>query len=391
MVVLNGSNSFSGVLNIDTSSTTSSDGAVRLANPAAMAHVTSPISIRNNNGGSSTLQLSGAGGNITITQALALNGRNSSVPAVENLTGANTLAGDISINVGGGQYWFQSDAGQLGLAGNFSSAASGARTLTFMGAGNFLVSGSIKDGSAIVSMLKTGNGTLAISGTQTYSGPTTVSNGTLQVEGALGSGALTVMAGATLAGNGAINGPVAIQSGGALLPGTLTISNSLTLAGTVLLKLNKAAFTNDSIRGLSTLNYGGVVVVTNLGGTLTAGDSFILFQAGLITGSFSSLTLPSLNTGLAWNTDLLTNGVIAVISTTPPQITGVARLGDGNLHLLGTGVAQVNYQLLATTNLFPPINWLTMTSTISDGMGAFEFFDWTATNSPWRFYRVAGP
>src|SRR5262249_20540391 len=155
------------------------------------------------------------------TQALALNGRNSSVPAIENLTGTNTLSGDISINVGGGQYWFQSDAGQLGLAGNFSSVATGARTLTFMGAGNFLVSGSIHDGSAIVSVVKTGNGTLAVSGAQTYSGQTTVSNGTLQVDGALGSGALTVMAGATLAGNGSINGPITIQSGGTLLPGTL--------------------------------------------------------------------------------------------------------------------------------------------------------------------------
>src|SRR5262249_11635457 len=138
-LLLNTSNSFSGILNVDTSSTTTSDGILRVAHPAALANVISPISIRNNNGGSSTLQLSAAAGNITINQATALNARGSSVAAIENLSGTNTLAGNITINVGGSQYWFQSDAGQLNLSGFVSSVATGARTLTFMGSGNFSV------------------------------------------------------------------------------------------------------------------------------------------------------------------------------------------------------------------------------------------------------------
>ena len=103
LLILNSSNSFSGPLNVDTSSTTSSDGIVRIAHPAALANARSPISIRNNNGGSSTLQLSGVAGDITLGQRIALNARSSSVAAIENLSGTNTLAGGITIDVGGSQ------------------------------------------------------------------------------------------------------------------------------------------------------------------------------------------------------------------------------------------------------------------------------------------------
>src|SRR6266481_1738922 len=180
-LILNASNSFSGTLNVDTSSTTSSDGVVRIAHPAALANARSPISIRNNNGGSSTIQLSAAGGNITLNQAIALNARSSSVAAIENLSGTNTLAGNITINVGGSQYWFQSDGGQLNLSGFISSVATGTRTLTFMGSGNFSVPGSIQNGSATIGIIKTNSGFLILSGTETYTGPTAISNGVLIV------------------------------------------------------------------------------------------------------------------------------------------------------------------------------------------------------------------
>jgi autotransporter-associated beta strand protein len=398
-LVLNASNSFSGALNVDTSSTTSSDGIVRVAHPAALANVASPISIRNNNSGSSTLQLSAAAGNITLSQAIALNARSSSVAAIENLSGTNTLAGNITINVGGSQYWFQSDSGQLNLGGNISSIATGTRTLTFMGSGNFLVSGSIQNGSATVGIVKTNSGALTFSGIQTYTGPTIVSNGVLIVNGTLNSSPVTVYSSGTLSGSGIIKGPVTIFPGATLAPGptgssslgALTINNSLTLAGSTLLGLNKSALTNDSVRGLSSISYGGSLTVVNLGSALNAGDAFTLFQSSSYGGAFSSVTLPSLASGLAWYTNSLTNGVISVISTIPPTISSLIQLPDANFQINGAGLPGINYQLLATTNLTAPILWFPVTNQTADGSGSFQFIDWNATNFPHQFYKITGP
>jgi autotransporter-associated beta strand protein len=58
-LILSGNNGLSGTVNIDTSSTTLSDGITRITGAGALANV-SRIQIRNNNGGSSTFQLDGS-------------------------------------------------------------------------------------------------------------------------------------------------------------------------------------------------------------------------------------------------------------------------------------------------------------------------------------------
>jgi autotransporter-associated beta strand protein len=393
-LVLSGPSGFSGTLDVDTSSTTSSDGVVRIVHPDALQNIRS-IFIRNNNGGSSTLQLNG--GNIFVGANIALNARNSSVPAIENLSGNNTIGG-LTLNVGGSQYWLRSAAGQLTLAGLVSSSATGARTLTFMGPGNFLAYGPIQNGSATVGIVKADTGTLTITNLHTYSGPTAISNGTLLVNGTLTASPVTVYSGGTLGGVGTINAPVSILPGATLSPGpsgsnvgSLTISNSLTLAGTTIIALNKAAAANDSIRGLTSISYGGSLNVVNLGGWLNAGDTFTLFQSSSYSGAFASVTLPPLASGLAWNINSLTNGVISVISTVPPAISSLTQLPDANFQISGVGLPGVNYQLLATTNLTPPIIWLPITNQTADGSGTFQFIDWNATNFPQQFYEITGP
>ena len=67
------------------------------------------------------------------------------------------------------------------------------------------------------------------------------------------------------------------------------------------MKLNKQAGTNDQIVGVSTLVYGGTLAVTNLAGTLAAGDSFPLFSATTYQGAFSSISPAIPGSGLAWD------------------------------------------------------------------------------------------
>lgn len=62
-----------------------------------------------------------------------------------------------------------------------------------------------------------GSGTLRLTASNTYTGPTTIHSGTLQVDGSIAS-ATTVNSGGTLAGAGTV-GPFTIMSGGAIAPG----------------------------------------------------------------------------------------------------------------------------------------------------------------------------
>ena len=65
------------------------------------------------------------------------------------------------------------------------------------------------------------------------------------------------------------------------------------------------------------------LAVTNLSGTLAAGDSFTLFQSSSINSSFAAYALPSLASGLGWNTSSLTNGVLSVVQTVNPTPTNL--------------------------------------------------------------------
>ncbi len=70
-----------------------------------------------------------------------------------------------------------------------------------------------------IGLVKAGTGLLVLTGTNTYTGPTTVSNGTLRIQGAhTGSGLITV-AGGRLEGTGRVAGALTVLSGGTLAPG----------------------------------------------------------------------------------------------------------------------------------------------------------------------------
>ena len=120
-------------------------------------------------------------------------------------------SGTISLEPGGTlQIGTGSSAG--GLATDLVNNGS----LVFNRSGSGTVSNAI-GGTGSLSLI--GGGTLALSGTSNYSGPTVIGDGRLLVAGALGSTAVSVGSGGLLGGSGAIGGGVAIGAGGTLSPG----------------------------------------------------------------------------------------------------------------------------------------------------------------------------
>ena len=121
-------------------------------------------------------------------------------------------------------------AGSIEGGGTFQL---GSKQLT-VGSNNLstTVSGVISDTGG-GSLVKTGSGILALSGTNTYTGPTTVNSGVLIVNGSIASSSLTtVNSGAVLLGSGTV-GSTVVNAGGFLVPGnspgTMTVAGDLTI------------------------------------------------------------------------------------------------------------------------------------------------------------------
>jgi fibronectin-binding autotransporter adhesin len=396
-LILSGNNTISGTLYIDTASITTSDGAVRITSINALGGFLGPIVIRNNNGGSSTLQLDGTTGNIVAPQDFTVNCRGNNVATIQNIAGNNTLSGFITLVVGGNSFNVQSDAGLLTISGNsqYLGDLTGARSYNFSGPGDHLITGQILNSTngAPISLTKAGAGTLTLAAANTYSNSTTVTAGTLKVTGSINSAAGVSVTGGTLTGNGIINDLVAIGAGGTLAPGnsgigTLTVNGNLSLAGVVSVEVNKTAGTSDKVSGVNTLQYGGTLVVTNLAGALTLGSSFQLFTAAAPLSNFSAIS-GSPGAGLAWSFNP-TNGTLNVVSGMAANPTNITYSVGGGSITLSWPADHQGWILQTQTNslaLGLRTNWFDIAGTASSTQAVIN----VSSTNPAVFFRLRSP
>jgi autotransporter-associated beta strand protein len=386
---------------LDSGSTSANDGAVQITSSSALANVASPITFRDNTGANAvgSLQLNGG---IIVTQNFSTTCRNNSTtPTFESMAGTNVLSGTNLVQVGGTNVIYQSDAGSSLLINapiQYVGTLTAARFFVFTGSGNTTVSGSIpaaSNNTTPISVIKNGSGTLTLNNANTYTNGTTVLGGTLLVNGSLTS-KVNVLGG-SLGGNGTISASVTISSGAMLAPGTsgigtLTINNTLTNLSETFIKVRKtgSVVTNDNINSVSTLVFGGTLIVTNIGANfLTAGDSCKIFSAINYKGAFSTILPAEPGAGLAWNTNnLAVNGTLAVVMGKVQPEFKTATLGNTNLILTASGgAAGVGYSILFSTNLTMPfVNWSLINTGLWDINGNFTLTNGISPGAPAGFY-----
>ena len=252
-------------------------------------------------------------------------------------SGTGVFAGALSVNQTGGLIEFPTGTntvGSLAGSGGTINLAAGA-ALTIGNATSTTYSGSIV-GSG--SLSKVGAGTLTLTGSNSYSGATTVSAGRLSVNGALGNSPVMVLAAAELGGSGSIGGPVSVANGGTLSPGNSI--QSLSTGAATFAAGATFEYEVDSTNPLSLSTAADLLVVSgNL--NLDTGNGTILTVADL-AGSpnpfVNDTTIFALiNYSGAWNGGLFTYGGTV--------------LADGSRFAVGSQQWEIDYNLTSSSGL----------------------------------------
>ncbi len=298
----------------------------------------------------------------------------------DRLFGIGTLGGTLNAS-GTGAVNF-TNTGSMGF-----NSLSGARTLTLTGTntGANTLAAVIGDNGGATALSKTGAGTWVITGTNSYTGTTTISGGVLQVgsggtSGMLGSGSVTDSSNLTFNRSDSLTVANTISSTGSLsqigagtttLTGTNSYSGVTTISGGVLSVTTLANGGSNSNIGTSSnaatnlvlnggaLQYTGVGVNTDRlfsvgtsGGTVdSSGTGTLVFtNAGSMAFNGQSgaraLTLTGTNTG---------NNVIAALIGDNGGATALTKTGAGFWTLTGTnsysGVTTINGGVLNVLTL----------------------------------------
>jgi autotransporter-associated beta strand protein len=338
-----GNNSFSGTTQINS-------GTLRLGSIGSAGN--GPLGTTAGN----TVVSSGAvldlnGFNLTNSEALTLNGSGiSSNGVLTNSAGNASYSGLITL---GSNATIASTSGSLNITNTGTITGSGL-TLTLSGTSGGTISSVIGTGGG--SLIKNGSGTWSLSGSNTFTGGTTLNAGTLNINNAnaLGasSGTFTITGGSIDNTSGGLttanypmawNGDFSFVGTNALNLGTGAVSlnanrqvtvnglNNLTIGGTLnapLRSLTKA--------GAGPIVFGSPMTLTSLlvnAGTLIAPSSTIT-----LTGDFSVGAATFNNNG----------GTVNFTGSTPQAVAGVTYQ---NINFSGTGQKNASGNILASGNL----------------------------------------
>ncbi|MCX7185434.1 MAG: autotransporter-associated beta strand repeat-containing protein [Nitrosospira sp.] len=309
---LSGANSYTGATNVNV-------GVLSLQNGAAAGNAAGGVTVANG----AALELQGG---ITVgAETLSLTGMGiGGMGALLNVSNNNIWGGTVTL---ADHATIGSTAGTLTLSAANAVTATN-KNLTFAGAGNGAISGTITTGSG--TLTKDGAGMLTLSGENTYSGLTTINEGTLKL--GAGGGATNTPLGTTGAGTVVTAGATLDLNGF-----TLGTAEALTLNGTGI--ASGGALSNSSATAAT---YSGLIALSSASSIVASNGNLILSNTGTITGSGFGLTLGGTNSA---------SSLASIIGTGAGTVT---KIGSGTWTLFGantyTGTTDVNVGVLDLRN-----------------------------------------
>jgi autotransporter-associated beta strand protein len=233
----------------------------------------------------------------------------------------------------------------LGSIEDAGTVAIGANSLT-VGSNNLSTTFSGDLAGTVARFIKSGTGTLTLTGTShTYGGDTTIDGGALVVNGSLtNSSGIVVNNTGTLGGTGTVSG-VTVNNGGTLAPGSGTAGSALAIDGNLalqsgaiyLVQVNPATASLANVTGAAAL--GGATVNANFANGTYVARQYTILTAGSVSGTFNpavaNTNLPSgFRTALSY--DATHAYLDLALSFAPPS-------GNLNGNQQGVGNAIVNH------------------------------------------------
>ena len=305
----------------------------------------------------------GAGQTKIGAGTLTLSGGNSYVGGTTINAGTLAVAADNNLGNGSGALAF--GGGTLQYLAGFTSN----RAVTLnAGGGSFDTNGNNATLGGTLSgvggLTKTGAGALTLSGSNSYSGATTINAGTLIVNGAIANSAVTVNSGAMLAGTGTV-GATTINSGATFAPGnspgTMTVQGNLAFqsGALYLVQINPSTASSANVIAGGSATLAGTVNAVFAAGSYVARTYTILSAAGGVSGGFSGMTTSNLPAGFAAFLSYTATDAILNLAATLGQSSGPGALGAGGLNENQRNVANALNNFFNNGGTLPP-NFVTI-------------------------------
>ncbi len=277
-------------------------------------------------------------------------------------TGAATINGALTL--GFAQAWTNNASNLLTVAGNISNSTN---LLTIAGTGNTTISGVLGNGSGGLS--KSGTGTLILSGTNTYTGITTIDNGIMNVTtlanvntaSSIGKGSSTGSAADLIFGGGTLQYTIATPSTPVSTNRLFTIGdangNSATLDSSSTTAADTLSFTSSSSIAFTnatthTLTLTGSNSGTNTFAPIVSDQTTTIHPTSLIKNGAGKWDLTGANTYTGGTTitlgTLMVGNVTALGGNSSPvsvtsgavlDLNGTTMTGTNTLTLNGTGIS----------------------------------------------------
>lgn len=389
-LILSGSNDFTGLVSIQA-------GVVCATHDGALGISTTGTTVQ---GGTALAALEISGG-ITLDEPVQLVMQNTiGHTQLRNVSGHNTLTGQVSLNSGGTTWDIASLDGSLTLAGPLLNIANVAtpdtwRTLKLHGPAGGSITGAMSDNAAGNSRtnLNIASGEWNLAGAaKAYTGTTVVSGGSLSVNTSLAS-AITVQAGGTFSGRGSTSRDLILQRGATVIvrPSDWTSPTAAFSAARVVgsaasawtVRVDATALTNFSETTLSMpflIGDDGMPdidpekIIVDANGFPGTGSWSVLKEADTLSLVYAPDLYAVWTAGIGWNgsdsssgadpdADGLANLLEYALGANPLRGDGGApavALVAGQLQLTFQRVADPNllYEIIATSNLLDaPETW----------------------------------
>jgi autotransporter-associated beta strand protein len=189
--------------------------------------------------------------------------------------------------------------------------------------------GTIEDNGAQLALTKVGGGIETLTGTNTYSGATTVNNGTLAIagSGSISNSTVTVNSGGTLDVTGAsgFSTPSPIQLTGGTLAGNATMGALTMNRGALTLDLDPS-IVNESATSLAIGGSSNVINISSVVNVQGYPTAFTIVQyAGALSGTTNFVfgAVPNSSTGGFITNDAAHSRIVLVLTNGPAPLTWV--------------------------------------------------------------------